>query len=514
VQALATPAARSRKSRKQKTSSGRGFGNAKAKVADQAQAAQIIDEIDEEVDATSKRAVSNLFSVCSHIQNPQLYQPKWADACTQINENGEKAVIATRNVERGQVLTLFPIHALGLRTLRQNMGSKKEKEKEFVAYDRDVDEELFKQEDQQAGLRVKLNIPLDDEQPAYPIIGNREHNVLFSMFFPAKEVVPGWLGGRMKALSAVVDSNCVTIPLPGAAPLCAVVATRDVKEGEEVIQGMQALEPDAMEELKGILSKKYTRDISSLRLHIEMACENAQEAAQSSSVPETNGNSSSELGPFHRLNLQYPGLKKIHQDPDIYAIENFLTDDECDRTIAKSTPHLKPCLVKNERNGKVEQDPVRTSTNSNLPQREVPTIMQKMTDMACCNANQLEILQVLNYKKGQQFIPHTDGFSGKFNACGFEQSSRLATIFCYLNDVVHGGSTYFPELDLDIQPRKGTAVIHFPADLNWREDERTLHQGKPAIDDKWLLTTWVWKTERSDEMYAESKLPSLSSDMI
>jgi hypothetical protein len=140
--------------------------------------------------------------------------------------------------------------------------------------------------------------------------------------------------------------------------------------------------------------------------------------------------------------------------------------------------------------------------------------VEKITNVAKCNADQLEILQVLNYKKGQEFIPHTDGFSGKFDACGFEQASRQATIFCYLNDVAEGGSTNFPGVGLSIQPKKGTAVIHFPADLELREDIRTLHQGSPAIDEKWLLTTWVWNRPRSDEMYAESKLPSLSSDII
>eukprot|EP00571_Detonula_confervacea_P001958 CAMPEP_0172320818 /NCGR_PEP_ID=MMETSP1058-20130122/41522_1 /TAXON_ID=83371 /ORGANISM="Detonula confervacea, Strain CCMP 353" /LENGTH=384 /DNA_ID=CAMNT_0013036169 /DNA_START=640 /DNA_END=1790 /DNA_ORIENTATION=+ len=380
----------------------------------------------------------------------------------------------------------------------KNENQQRSDDTEFVAYNHDEDEKLFKQDD-----RIELNIPLDEGQRAWSVIGKKKHNQLFSMVLPAKEVVPGWLGGRILKSADVEISNCITLPLPGAAPLCAIVATRDIKEGDEVIQGVQP-QPNVLEELKGIVAKDYTRQISMLRLQIEMACE-----AASTSVSETKDNSSPEpLGPFHQINQQFPGLKRIHQDPDIYAIENFLTENECDGIIAKAAPHLQPCLVQNERNGKEEQDPVRTSMNANLPQVEVPTIMKKITDMACCNVKQLEILQVLRYKEGQEFKPHTDGFSGPFTACGFKQSTRLATIFCYLNDVVQGGSTYFPELELDIQPRKGTAVIHFPADVSLREDTRTLHQGTPAIDDKWMLTTWVWKTERIDDMFAERKLPS------
>lgn len=311
------------------------------------------------------------------------------------------------------------------------------------------------------------------------------------------------------ASNQYAESNCITVPLPGAAPLCAVVATKDVSEGEEIVQTTQPLKPNEMDKLKEAVAREYRSELATLQMYIEAACEAVQ--------PQSDNYSSAGqqlLGPFHQLNQQYPGLKRIHQDPDIYSIDNFLIDDECDRLIAKSKPHLVPCLVKNDKTGIAEQDPVRTSTNTNVPQCEVPSIVEKMTNVANCNPDQLEILQVLNYKEGQEFIPHTDGFSGKFDACGFEQASRQATIFCYLNDVAEGGSTNFPEIGLAIQPKKGTAVIHFPADVELREDTRTLHQGSPAVDEKWLLTTWVWNRPRSDEMYAESRLPSLSSTDI
>ena len=311
------------------------------------------------------------------------------------------------------------------------------------------------------------------------------------------------------------SSNCITLPLPGAAPLCAVVATKDIMEGEEIISTMQPLKPNVMDELKDVVASEYRKELSTLQMYIEVACETAAQPVSSTAPDDPSSErNGQELGPFHQLNENYPGLQLIHSNPDIYAIDNFLTDEECDRLIAKSQPHLVPCLVKNDKNGMVEQDPVRTSTNTNVRRDEVPSIVEKITNVACCNADQLEILQVLNYKHGQEFIPHTDGFSGKFDACGFEQGSRQATIFCYLCDVAEGGSTNFPEIGLSIQPKKGMAVIHFPADVQLREDTRTLHQGSPAIDEKWLLTTWVWNRPRSDEMYDESKLPSLGSDVI
>ena len=464
-------------------------------------------------DITAKKAVGNLFSVCAHIQDPKLYKPTWADACQQIVDEGQTRIVATRNVPRGHALTLFPIHSLGLRTIRSN-GKKarknRETDTEFVAYDVDRDGEYFgRGGDERAGLRLKLNIPLDRKQPAAALIGDRKRHVLFSTFLPEKSAQPGWLGGRMRSGNESTG-NSIIIPLPGAAPLCAVVATRDVKEGEEIIQCVSR--PD-LEELKSILSEEHGRDISMLGMHVKMACQATLEQVGADEA-ESEEIHTSELGPFHEINLNYPGLKKIHQGPDIYSVDDFLSADECDRIVAKAGPHLKPCLVNNEKNGKVEQDPARTSTNANVPQVEVPTVMRKLTDLTNSLPDKVEILQVLRYLKGQEFVPHTDGFSGPYSSCGFVDSTRLCTVFCYLNDVEEGGTTYFPEIDLDIRPEKGMAVIHFPADVEMREDKRTLHQGSPAVDDKWLLTTWIWKDPRTEEEYGEERLPKLNDDII
>jgi prolyl 4-hydroxylase len=131
------------------------------------------------------------------------------------------------------------------------------------------------------------------------------------------------------------------------------------------------------------------------------------------------------------------------------------------------------------------------------------------------DVNQLEILQVLHYDDGQQFLPHTDGFDGPITACGFKDSGRLVTFFCYLNTVSNGGSTEFTALNLDIRPRQGMAALHFPNTIGLEEDVRTEHRGVPPIDgEKWLLVTWIWKDPLSDEQYNESNLPKLSDDRI
>ena len=90
------------------------------------------------------------------------------------------------------MLTLFPIHALGLRTIAAANKKKKKKKKkqqndadtEFVAYDSDRDGKYFASDNQEAGLRMKLNIPLDSSQPALSVLGgDRRNKVLFAMTY-------------------------------------------------------------------------------------------------------------------------------------------------------------------------------------------------------------------------------------------------------------------------------------------------------------------------------------------
>lgn len=181
------------------------------------------------------------------------------------------------------------------------------------------------------------------------------------------------------------------------APLCAIISTTDIKEGDTIVQGMKAPDTKLLNECKTILVKEYQTEILELHEFIKMAC------PQSDTSTDTQEDAGL-FGPFHQINQQYPGLKQIHERPDIYLIENFLSADECDRVIAKVEPHLTPCLVKNELTGLVEQDSSRTNTDANLPQSEAPTIVSKLTNLASCSASQLEILQVLRYTEGQESI--------------------------------------------------------------------------------------------------------------
>ncbi|MBV1777292.1 2OG-Fe(II) oxygenase [Burkholderiaceae bacterium DAT-1] len=85
-------------------------------------------------------------------------------------------------------------------------------------------------------------------------------------------------------------------------------------------------------------------------------------------------------------------------------------------------------------------------------------------------------ISVVYYNRGGHFECHTD------NDDDFQY--RRHTIVIYLNDVKQGGETAFPDLDLQVQPRKGWAVA-FPSGY--------LHRALPVTrGEKYVLTCWSW----------------------
>ena len=106
-----------------------------------------------------------------------------------------------------------------------------------------------------------------------------------------------------------------------------------------------------------------------------------------------------------------------------------------------------------------------------------------------------EPIQILHYMPGAEYKPHWDYFdpahpgNEKVLATG---GQRVATLVMYLNGVESGGSTVFPEVGIDVLPRKGNAVYFAYATEDGQLDRRTLHGGSPVIaGEKWIATKWL-----------------------
>jgi hypothetical protein len=469
--------------------------------------------------AAARQLAANWFSISSHLQDPTLYDAEWANACQCHYDDDSNTLITSRDVQRGEILSLLPIHAIGLK------GQKEEDD--WIVFDRDQDTEYSSSfSDASTTLsstctststtrtststahRYKYDISkfLELPQTTQHTVPMDIFNAMYCNIHPSRPIRNGWMGhlaAEPTSSSSLSSGNCCILAV--APPVCGLFASQDIQAG------MPLLLDSNQDERTTQFFFNHRAEIEALQNYMVMAYPKADQTQNRQLQEEDNAFKY----PFYNLPREYPNLKELHSNPDILAIPNFLTDAECDSLIAKAKPHLVPCLTKNPTTGQVEADPSRTSENANIPQSEVPSAVAKLTRLANCTAEHLEILQVLHYKSGQYFEPHTDGFSGPITACGFYDSARLVTIFCYLNDVEAGGATRFGDLGLDVEPQRGMAVLHFPTTLGFEEDVRTQHEGAVAIDDKWLLVTWVWMHPREQRsIYAEKWLDPLDEARI
>ncbi len=184
--------------------------------------------------------------------------------------------------------------------------------------------------------------------------------------------------------------------------------------------------------------------------------------------------------------------------PRVVLFGNLLSDDECDALIAQSRQRLKPSTVVNAVTGNYDLHAARTSYGASFKRGEnelIRRIENRISDLLSIPYSRGEPIQVLNYAPGAEYKPHFDFFDprdpgneGSLNMGG----QRFATLVMYLNDVDAGGSTVFPEIGLDVLPRKGNAIFFSYANPAGDLDRLSLHGGSPvAAGEKWIATKWL-----------------------
>lgn len=184
--------------------------------------------------------------------------------------------------------------------------------------------------------------------------------------------------------------------------------------------------------------------------------------------------------------------------PRIVLFGGLLSDEECDELIALSRRKLTRSTVVNPERGSYDPHPDRTSSGTHFERGEnelIRRIESRIAELISCPVERGEPIQILHYTPGAEYKPHFDFFdpaypgNEKVLAMG---GQRVATLVMYLNDVVAGGSTVFPEVGLDVLPRKGNAVYFAYTTEDGQLDRRTLHGGSPVAEgEKWIATKWL-----------------------
>mmetsp|Transcript_124778 Transcript_124778/g.233379 ORF Transcript_124778/g.233379 Transcript_124778/m.233379 type:complete len:345 (+) Transcript_124778:39-1073(+) len=222
---------------------------------------------------------------------------------------------------------------------------------------------------------------------------------------------------------------------------------------------------------------------------------------------------------FWPINLNFPGLEKVFDEPAIYVVDDLLSAEMCEALIAKAEPRLRESRVQTLEG--LSRSRQRTSSEMTMGFEEVPGLQRKFSELLNMNASQLEPLKVTRYEAGQEFQAHLDcqpeGFENGTEYCQTPYCNRVVTLFVYLRDCDEGGATRFQEIGMNIQPTRGMGVIHFPARTpigGGKRDERTLHSGEPAIDKKYICQQWAWSGPLDRDKIQRTTTSDLQADNI
>jgi prolyl 4-hydroxylase len=183
--------------------------------------------------------------------------------------------------------------------------------------------------------------------------------------------------------------------------------------------------------------------------------------------------------------------------PRVILFSGLLAPEECEELIELSRGKLARSSVVNAETGQYDVHPHRTSSGTHFMRGEnalVQTIERRIAELVQIPVDRGEPLQILHYQPGGEYKPHFDYFDpaqpGNEGVL-LHGGQRIATLVMYLNDVEAGGSTVFPEIGLDVLPRRGHGVFFAYATEEGQLDPRSLHGGSPvSAGEKWIATKW------------------------
>jgi len=176
--------------------------------------------------------------------------------------------------------------------------------------------------------------------------------------------------------------------------------------------------------------------------------------------------------------MTHLGPKVWSRDPWVLTFDNFLSDAEAESFIETiGEDNFGRSLA-----GDVVS-PVRTSHQSwcqsepCLSDERTRAVHERVVGVTGVPIENAEYFQVVRYDEGQFYKSHHDQNTPSGSLSGV----RLYTFFMYLRSPQEGGQTRFPQLNISITPKRGSALLWANvknSDLT-RSDGRTQHEAVP-----------------------------------
>ena len=183
-------------------------------------------------------------------------------------------------------------------------------------------------------------------------------------------------------------------------------------------------------------------------------------------------------------------------NPRVVVFGGLLADQECEALIETARPRLARSLTVATATGGEEVNADRTSSGMFFRRAEnelVRRIEARIARLVNWPEENGEGLQILHYRPGTEYRPHYDYFDPAQPGTPSilkRGGQRVGTLIIYLGEPEKGGGTVFPEVHLEIAPKRGNAV--FFTYERPHPSTRTLHGGSPVLaGEKWIATKWL-----------------------
>ena len=180
-----------------------------------------------------------------------------------------------------------------------------------------------------------------------------------------------------------------------------------------------------------------------------------------------------------------PGVT-LHARPLVRSFTEFITDQACDRLIARARGRLKRALIYDPGRGGDVADQMRTNSVAGFDLMDADVvqiaIQHRMAAVVGLPVHNLEGPTVLHYAVGQEITNHFDFVNPETPNYDDEISrrgERIITFLIYLNDGYGGGETEFPELGVRHKGRRREGLFFVNALPNGKPDRRMVHAGRP-----------------------------------
>ncbi len=187
----------------------------------------------------------------------------------------------------------------------------------------------------------------------------------------------------------------------------------------------------------------------------------------------------------------------------LYTIEDFLTEDECEKIIQLTESQLRPSTVTHS-NGDYA---FRTSETCDLESTNdsfVTYIDEKIAQALGIRLPYSEPIQAQRYAVSQEFKAHHDYFlpdTEIYKKFAATLGQRTWTFMIYLNATPKGGGTQFAHLGHTFYPKPGMAVIWNNLLPDGTPNRNTLHHGMPVEAGKKVIITKWFREKGHGEMF-------------